>query len=333
MPKRLFPALLPLLLMACGGGPGTAGPSTSALSPPPPGATAVSPSTPASTTAPAASGPGASDPAASGELAILPLLISPELAVGPTRFLFSLTDAQNRLIAAPDVSVDLEFYDTDTDPDTVVFEAESRFIWALEGERGLYVADVDFPDDGRWGTRFTATFPDGRTETVRADYDVLEDTRTPSIGEPVPSVETPTAASVGGDLRALSTDPDPEPRFYQTSLDDALAAGEPFVMIFATPAFCETRTCGPTLETAKEVAAEYPELTFINAEPFIMEMRDGSLQPVLSEEGELQTAPWTEAWQLVSEPFVAVVDAEGILVAKFAGVLAADELRSVLETL
>ncbi len=285
--------------------------------------------------APVGSSPStaASEPASSAGPAILPVIVSSELAQGPMRFLFSLTDPQNQLIAAPDVDVALEFYDTDTDPDAVVFEEEARFIWALEGERGLYVADIDFPEAGRWGTRFTATFPDGRTETVRADYDVLEDTRTPSIGETVPSVETPTAESVGDDLRALSTDPDPEPRFYETSVDDALAANEPFVLAFATPAFCQTRTCGPTLETIKEVAAEYPDLTFINVEPFVMEVRDGSLQPVLSAEGQLQQAPWTAAWQLVSEPFVAVVDGSGALQAKFEGVLAADELRDALQAL
>ncbi len=308
MRPRLLSPLLILLLAACGGSAGATDPLG---------------------TAPAQQSPGA--PA--GGPAILPLLVSSELARGPTRFLFSLTDPQNQLIAAPDLDVALEFYDTDSDPEAVVFEEDATFIWALEGERGLYVANVDFPEAGRWGTRFTATFPDGRTETVRADYDVLEDTRTPSIGEEVPSVETPTASSVVNDLRRLTTDPDPEPRFYQTSVDEALAANEPFVLVFATPAFCQTRTCGPTLETVKEVAAEHPDLTFINVEPFVMEVRDGSLQPVLSAEGQLQQAPWTVAWQLVSEPFVAVVDGSGTLQAKFEGVLGADELRDALQAL
>ncbi len=109
----------------------------------------------------------------------------------------------------------------------------------------------------------------------------------------------------------------------------ALAANEPFALVFATPAFCQANTCGPTLETIKEVAVEYPDLTFINVEPFVMEVRDGSLQPVLSTEGQLQQA----AWQLVSEPFLAVVAGSGILQAKFEGVLGADELRNALQTL
>lgn len=149
-------------------------------------------------------------------------------------------------------------------------------------------------------------------------------------GEKVPSIETPTAATVGNDLARLTTDPSPEPRLYQTSVDEALAARETFVLVFATPAFCQSRTCGPTLDIIKEVAADYPDMTFINVEPFVMELRGGSLQPVLSPEGGLQSAPWTEAWQLVREPFVAVVDENGILSAKFEGVLGANELRNAL---
>ncbi len=305
MKRSLALAPLLLVLAACGG----------SAPPTPTPAPVVTP-------APSVSGP-----------AILPVLVSSELAKGPTRFLFALTDRDNRLVAAPDVAVHLLFYDVDVADDTVAVEADARFLWSLEGERGLYVANVEFPSAGRWGTRFNATFPDGSTKTVRADYDVLETTGTPAIGAPAPSVETPTAPGVGADLMAVSTDPDPEPRFYQTSIADALAAGEPFVVAFATPAFCQTATCGPTLETVKEVARDYPDLTFINVEPYVMEVRGGSLQPVLSAEGQLQPAPWTTAWDLHTEPFIAVVDADGRVRAKFEGVIAPDELVTAIESL
>ena len=263
---------------------------------------------------------------------MLPILVSSELAKGPTRFLFSLTDRANQLIAAPNVDVHLVFYDVDVAPDTVAFESDSRFIWAVEGERGLYVAHVEFSSAGRWGTRFNATFPDGRTQTVRADYDVRETTSTPAIGTTAPSVDTPTAAGAG-DLGSISSDPEPEPRFYETSIAEALAAGKSFVVAFATPAFCRTATCGPTLETVKSVAEDYPDLTFINVEPYVMEVRDGSLQLVRSADGQLQAAPWTEAWGLVTEPFVAVVDDQGTVRAKFEGTIAADELVEAIEAL
>ena len=273
----------------------------------------------------------APSPGASGGPEILPLIISSELTKGPTRFLFSLTDRANNLIAAPDVKVRLEFYDVDTAKDTVAFESDARFLWAVEGERGLYATDVTYPDAGRWGTRFTATLPDGSTKTVRADYDVVETGSTVAIGAKAPSVETPTIASAGGDIRAVSTDQQPAERFYTTSVDEAVAAGEPFVLVFATPAFCETQICGPTLETVKTLATDYPELTFINVEPYQMKYENGSLQPALDASGQLQSAPWTDAFGLRTEPWVFVVGADGTVRAKFEAVVGADELRTAID--
>jgi hypothetical protein len=219
------------------------------------------------------------------------------------------------------------------DKDAVAFEAGSRFLWAIEGQRGLYVANVDFPTDGRWGTRFNATFPDGSSDTVRVDYDVQPEPHAPAIGEQAPSIDTPTAADVGGDLAQVSTDPEPEPRFYETSIADALAEGEPFVVAFATPKFCQSATCGPTLQVVKSVAAENPDLTFINVEPYVMAMDAGSLSPVLDANGQLQPAAWTTAWDLLTEPYVALVDASGAVRATFEGALAPDELQAAIDAL
>lgn len=280
-------------------------------------------------TAPPASAAVASA-AASGGPEILPLIISSELTKGPTRFLFSVTDRANKLIAASNVKVHLEFYDVDTSADTVVFESEARFLWAIEGERGLYATDVTFPDAGRWGTRFTATLPDGSTQAVRADYDVVEAGSTVALGAKAPSVETPTIASAGGDVRAVSSDKQPAERFYTTSVAAALAAGKPFVLAFATPAFCQTQICGPTLETVKKVASDYPDLTFINVEPYQMTFENGSLQPALDASGQLQSATWTDAFGLRTEPWIFVVGADGTVRAKFEAVIGADELRAAI---
>lgn len=265
---------------------------------------------------------------------ILPILVSSEITKGENRFLFSITDRQNRLIAAPDVSVRLRFYDADSSsPTTVVFEEDSRFLWAIEGRQGLYVADVTFPEAGRWGTDFIATLPDGSVKKVHAKYDVAESGSTPALGDPAPSVDTPTLADVGGNVSQVSTDAEPESRFYEQSISDALEAGEPFVVVFSTPAFCDTQTCGPTLETVKTVARDYPDMTFINVEPYKMAFTGGRLQPELDANGQLQPAEWTTAWGLVSEPYTFVVTADGTVAAKFEGVLAAAELRSALDAL
>ena len=275
----------------------------------------------------------AASEAPTGGPEILPLLVSAEITQGPNRFLFSLTDRQNALIAAPDVKVHLKFYNVDDAENTVVFEADGRFFWSVEDVSGLYVAKIDFPEAGRWGTRFEATFPDGTTKVVRADYDVRETSATPAIGAKPPIIDTPTLSEVGGDLKALTTDQKPERRFYQKSIGAAMLEGKPFVVSFATPAFCRTATCGPTLDIVKSVAAKYPDLTFINVEPYKMALKDGSLQPVLDAQNQLQPADWTEAWGLPTEPYTFVIAADGTVAAKFEGVMPPDELAAALDAL
>jgi predicted transcriptional regulator len=61
-----------------------------------------------------------------------------------------------------------------------------------------------------------------------------------------------------------------------------------------------------------------------------MQSRDGALQPLLSEEGQLQAAPWTEAWGLPSEPYLVVLDAEGLVRATFEGAITEGELEDAL---
>jgi len=88
--------------------------------------------------------------------------------------------------------------------------------------------------------------------------------------------------------------------------------------------------CGPLLENVKTVADDYPTLTFINVEPYMMAFTEGRLQPVLAD-GQLQAAAWTDAWGLRSEPWIFVIDGDGKVTAKFEGAVAEDELRDAFD--
>lgn len=288
--------------------------------------------TPGPSPAPSAAASNAhQSPSPTAPTGIRPILVSSEVVVGPNRFLFSLIDAANNLVAAPDVPVAVQFYDLAADPAAVVFEDEARFIWAIEDARGLYVVDADFPNAGRWAAELTAQQPQGQAQ-VRVEFEVAAEGSTPGVGEPAVSVDTPTATDVGGDLAQLTSDDDPNPRFYRTAVDEAVSAGAPFVLVFATPAFCRTQTCGPMLDNVKAIAGDFPELTFINVEPYEMTFIDGRLQPDLAD-GQLQAAPWTLAWGLQTEPWIFVVDGLGVVTAKFEGAVAEEELRSAFSAL
>ncbi|HTS15007.1 MAG TPA: hypothetical protein VMH24_05025 [Candidatus Sulfotelmatobacter sp.] len=268
---------------------------------------------------------------------ILPLLVNQQLAVGANRFLFTLVDARDQTtpLAAPDVTTDLAFYDLGRDPASPVASVAGVFIWAVSTPptpRGLYHATVTFSEAGDWGVQITVTRPSQPAVTVRQQFDVLPTTTTPAIGAAAPSVATPTATTAAG-IAAISTDTTPDPAFYRTSEAQALADHQPFVLVFATPQFCQSQVCGPTLDMVNSVAPPFEaRVVFIHVEPYILQpATGGGLQPVLDASGNLQLVPAAVQWGLPDEPWVFVVDASGKVTAKFEGAVGADELTQAIQ--
>ena len=142
-----------------------------------------------------------------------------QLACGPTRFLFTFTDTDLRPIGSPDRTVTLDIFNLGRDPEKAIASVDGTFIWAIEDERGIYYANVDFPEAGRYGAQFTTAEADAAPETLRLTFDVQPTARGVHVGDKAPSSVTPTVDSVGGDLALISTDATPEPAFYETSLD------------------------------------------------------------------------------------------------------------------
>ena len=100
--------------------------------------------------------------------------------------------------------------------------------------------------------------------------------------------------------------------------------------MFATPAFCQSAQCGPTLDRIKQAAAAAPDdIEFINVEPYQMEFTEGRLQPILDANGQLQPVPAVEQWQILSEPWVFAVDGEGIVRGSYEGIVTDSELRDM----
>jgi hypothetical protein len=151
------------------------------------------------------------------------------------------------------------------------------------------------------------------------------------VGDRAPASKTPTLEDAGGNVTQISTDSDPVPAFYETSVDQAIASHEPFVLIFATPKFCTSAQCGPTLDKIKPFADRYPSVTFINVEPYKLKLVDGVLQADLNPEGQLQTAPVTEEWNLFNEPAIFVVDRDGIVQGAFELIFGDAELTAALD--
>jgi hypothetical protein len=196
---------------------------------------------------------------------------------------------------------------------------------------GLYRAAVTLDRAGEWGLE---AIQDPGTTTERSGryiFDVQQNGTTPAIGAAVKAEDTPTATDAAG-IAAISTDTNPDPDFYTTSIFGALSAHEPFVVVFATPAFCRSATCGPTLDLVKSVAADYRgRLTFIHVEPYQLSLTDGHLQPVLTADNNPIPIQAVNDWGLRTEPYIFVVDGSGKLSAKFEGIASTEELRAAFD--
>ena len=327
-PRRPSPSALVLLLVvavvvvACsspGGGSPSAAPASQATGSQLPADCQTAPSP----TNMSAWGPPATAPQ------LIPVLVSNYVACGKSRMLFLFLDAQNNVKSAPDRTATFSFYNLGRDPGKAVANADGNFLWTIENERGMYAVNVDLPEAGTWGVEVKTTAPNGPSETTRLSFDVHDSSPTVGIGDKAPASKTPTLADVGGDAKKISTDANPDPDFYKTSVADAIAQHKPFMLIFATPKFCTSAQCGPTLEHFKTVAAAHPDVTFINVEPYQLKDVSGQLQPVLSDSGALTPTDISDQWGLLSEPWTFAVDRDGVVQGSYEVLASQQELDAI----
>jgi protein SCO1/2 len=189
-----------------------------------------------------------------------------------------------------------------------------------------YVAEVAIPSPGQWGLRVTADRA-GLTVTGTTTVTALDPGATAPLGEPAPSIATPTLDDVGGIARAVTTDPAPDLRLSRRSTVDALADGQAFVLVIDSTRFRTTTACGQAIIMARFLVDRWRDVGFIHLEPYRYSVvastpvLDGSLDdPTLTEPAAawgFGEAPWSPEWM----PWVFVVDGDGIVRAKYQGVM------------
>jgi hypothetical protein len=141
----------------------------------------------------------------------------------------------------------------------------------------------------------------------------------PDVGDRAIRIHTLTQADVGGDLSKLTTRIPPAPAMLQTDFADILGK-KPAVLLFATPALCQSRTCGPVVDIAEQVRAENGNgVTFIQQE--IYQDNDPG-KPV---------RPQVASWRLETEPWVFVIDRHGKITSRFEGVFSVGELARAVQ--
>ena len=158
---------------------------------------------------------------------------------------------------------------------------------------------------------------DGKLEGTRAgSFVVGKFDDIPDVGDPAPRIHTPTADEVS-DISQIETRIPPD-SMHDTDYADVLGK-KPILLVFATPQFCQTRVCGPTVDIAEEVKSRFgDEAAFIHMEVF-----EDNEPP--------EVRPQLRAFNLETEPWAFVIDADGKVSARFEGAFGADELTRAVE--
>ena len=185
----------------------------------------------------------------------------------------------------------------------------------LANGKTFYVAQPQFGSKGPQRTVALVRL-DGRFVVADPpmDLNVGAANGPPDVGQRAIRVHTLTAADVGGDLRELSTRVPPPPEMLGTDFADVLGK-KPVVLLFATPALCASRTCGPVVDIAEQVRVQHGKgVTFIQQEIY----RDNDPNKAVR--------PQVAAWRLPTEPWAFVIDRAGKVTARFEGVFSAGEL-------
>lgn len=238
------------------------------------------------------------------------------LTTGPNRLLLVIaSEDDGSFLSQPDVPTVARF--THDGAETAV--VDTHWVWAIPDVRGFHVADVDLPSAGLWEVVLD---PEGAPATPPTPFGVQESSPVPNIGEQ--AVPAATRTHPEHPLEEISSDSDPDPRLHELSLDEALSNGRPTVVGFATPAFCTSASCGPTLDVMRTVMDRFPEVNWIHVE--IYENLDAAAAGE-----ELETVAAVEAWGLPSEPWVFVIDSNGVITARYEGAVGGDELTAALE--
>ena len=239
---------------------------------------------------------------------------------GRNRVSFLVVDSQSRLLERPTARVWIA-RDLKDEPyaETVARLEPIGVPGGDEAEaQAIYVAEVDTPEPGKY---WLLAEPVGGTP-IQALGNVIvgKDAAAPGVGDPAVASETPTLASTGGDLKALTTSRRPDRALYRSSVAQALAAGDPFVVSFATPLYCQSRTCGPVVDVVSAVRKklEGRGVRFVHVEIF-----EGN-DPAKG------VNRWVDEWKLPTEPFTFVVDRTGVVRAKLEGAFSVTELEKAV---
>jgi hypothetical protein len=178
-----------------------------------------------------------------------------------------------------------------------------------DAARSIYVTHIPFKEPGQYEVLGVVKLDDRLVAADPAGVEVIEKGKdpVPEVGDKAPKVVTPTVQSVGGDIASIDTRVPPAPDLHQVNLADVLGK-KPVVLLFATPALCQSRVCGPVVDLAQQVKSTYKgPVQFIHMEIYNDNKVEAGFRPQVG------------AYGLPTEPWLFAIDKRGRIAARMEG--------------
>lgn len=179
-----------------------------------------------------------------------------------------------------------------------------------------YVSELEFDRPGEWRLIAIIKRGDELLASRIPSIEVGPYAKVPDVGERAPRIHTPTVDDVG-DIAEIETRNPPD-TMHDVDLYDAYGK-QPVMLLFATPALCTSRVCGPVVDIAEQAKSEMGDAAaFIHNEVYVD--NDPSRGP----------RPQLRAFGLKSEPWLFVLDSTGRVSTRIEGPFDLAELEGAV---
>lgn len=206
-------------------------------------------------------------------------------------------------------------------------ERGPRHISPSEG-LGVYRAELTFDRAGFWAVQVTAEV-DGDEMSTQAVFEVLAEPINPFPGEPAPRTVNrlagdATVPATAIDSRAAADGSIPDPSLHDTTIESAVAARRPVMVVVSTPTFCISRFCGPITDSVAALDAEYgDQMDFVHIEVW----NDFENSAINREAAEWIYQEGADP----REPWVFLIDADGAIADRWGNVVTDSDLADAVD--
>jgi hypothetical protein len=181
----------------------------------------------------------------------------------------------------------------------------------------VYVTEMQLDQTGEWRMIALVKRDDEYAAVRMPSVMVVRDDPVPARGEPAPRVHTPTADEVSN-IAEIDTRIPPD-TMHKDDLASVLGK-EPVVLLFATPALCQSRVCGPVVDIAEQVKRDRPDdAAYIHMEIYEDNLANKGLREQV------------EAYKLPTEPWLFAIDCDGRVDSRIEGAFSMAELNRAID--